>query len=251
MNVLWISANKLGFETFKSSQSLFPKSTTILTLSSDSTTVMYDGVSTSSWDQFGFPVVRIRKISESFEIINKINPDIVIMCGWRQRITKDLLDIPKMGWIGFHPTMLPKGRGSAPIINSILKGWNKSGLTMFYLTERLDDGDIIGQQPFEIDKNDHASDVYDKVIKSGQDLAKKYFPLLFNGEAPRKPQSEKEATFFDKPLLRNNMIDLDSEPLETAFRKIKAFSSPYNGAFIRKGKEKIIIWRAQLETLQE
>ena len=251
MNVLWLSANRLGFEIFKSSQNIFPESTTIMTLSNDSTTVMYDGIDTSSWDIFGFPVVRIKKISESFDIINKINPDVVIMCGWRQKITRELLDIPRMGWIGFHPTMLPKGRGPAPIINSILMGLKESGLTMFYLTASLDDGDIIGQQSFKIDTNDHASEVYEKVISSGQNLAKKYFPLIFSEKAPRSPQNEKEATFFDKPLLRNNMIDLESESFETAFRKIKAFSSPYNGAFIRKGKEKIIIWRGQFETLQE
>ena len=61
--------------------------------------------------------------------------------------------------------------------------------------------------------------------------------MLFEGKAPRTPQNEAEATFFDKPLLRNNMIDLESDSSETIYRKIKAFSKPYNGAFIRNGKK--------------
>ena len=105
MNLLWVSANRLGFELLKSSQNIIPKNTTILTLSKNSTTVMYDGVDTSSWDKFGLPVHRVERISESADVIKKINPDIVIMCGWRQKITRELLDIPRLGWVGFHPTM--------------------------------------------------------------------------------------------------------------------------------------------------
>jgi methionyl-tRNA formyltransferase len=249
MKVLWVSANILGLELLREVHSDIKDNLTILTLSEDATTVMYDGVSHTAWEEFGTTVKKIEKISESTEIIRKISPDIVIMCGWRQKITRELLDIPRLGWIGFHPTLLPAGRGPAPIINTILKGWKKSGLTMFYLSEGLDDGDIIGQESFEIEIDDHASDVYRKVILSGKKLVRKYIPLAMQEKAPRTKQKEEDATFFDKPLLRNNMIDLQKDEPEKIYQKIKAFSKPYDGAFIRKGKEKIIIWRGQVETL--
>ena len=247
MKILWVSANILGVELLREVYSEIKNNLTILTLSEDSTTVMYDGVSPDVWDEFDVKVEKIKKISESAEIIEKISPDIVIMCGWRQKITKELLEIPPHGWVGFHPTMLPEGRGPAPIINTILKGWKESGLTMFYLDEGLDSGDIIGQESFKIDQNDHAGDVYKKIIHSGKNLIRKYLPLLIQNRAPRISQIEEDATFFDKPLLRQNMIDLDKDTVETVYNKIKAFSKPYNGAFIRKGKKKIIIWRGHVE----
>jgi methionyl-tRNA formyltransferase len=250
MKILWVSANLLGLELLREAHSEIRDSLTILTLSKDSTTVMYDNVPADSWDDFGVEVVRVEKISESIQKIKEINPDLVIMCGWRQKITKELLEIPDKGWVGFHPTLLPKGRGPAPIINSILSGWEKSGLTMFYLSEGIDNGDIIGQESFEIDFDDHASEVYDKVIKSGKILIRKYIPLLIKNNAPRERQIEDDATFFNKPRLRDNLIDLDFETPDKIYKKIKAFSKPYNGAFVRIGKEKIIIWRGQLEISQ-
>tara|TARA_R110001583_G_scaffold7985_10_gene38943 strand:+ start:32010 stop:32771 length:762 start_codon:yes stop_codon:yes gene_type:complete len=250
MKILWVSANALGLELLREVHKEIKDNLTILTLSEDATTVMYDGVSHTAWEEFGVKVEKIKRISESAEIIRKISPDIVIMCGWRQKITKELLEIPKNGWVGFHPTLLPKGRGPAPIINSILSGWKKSGLTMFYLSEGLDAGDIIGQEPFEICFDDHASDVYEKITKSGKNLIRKYIPLLIKNKAPRDKQVEEHATFFNKPMLRDNLIDLDRETPDNIYRKIKAFSKPYNGAFVRIGKEKIIIWRGQLEASQ-
>ena len=105
------------------------------------------------------------------------------------------------------------------------------------------------EESFEIEIDDHASDVYRKVILSGKKLVRKYIPLAMQEKAPRTKQKEEDATFFDKPLLRNNMIDLQKDEPEKIYQKIKAFSKPYDGAFIRKGKEKIIIWRGQVETL--
>ena len=188
MKILWVSANLLGLELLKESRDIIGEDLSILTLSKSSKTIMYDAVSSSEWHQMGVPVEEVDRIEDSVEKIKEINPDLVIMCGWRQIITKELLEIPKLGWIGFHPTLLPKGRGPAPIINSILEGWKKSGLTMFYLTEGVDDGDIIGQDEFPISKNDHAMDVYNKVIQAGKNLVRKYLPLVVKENAPRAKQ---------------------------------------------------------------
>ena len=85
-----------------------------------------------------------------------------------------------------------------PLINSILNSFKESGVTMFYASEGLDDGDIIGQEKFSIEGSDYAGDVYDKVIESGRKLIRTYLPKLVLGEAPRIPQDHDRATVFNQ-----------------------------------------------------
>jgi len=245
MKILWISANKLGHELLKEVFNQIKNQVSIITLSKDSKTVMYDGIDSNYWHDFGCDVIQVDRINDAFDCVKEINPDLIIMCGWRQIIDKNILDIPTLGFVGFHPTLLPVGRGSAPIINSILSGYKKSGVTMYHVSEGLDDGDIIGQESFVIEKNDHASDVYEKIIYASKKLIKKYLPLLLENNAPRTKQDEAKATYFKKPSLKDNEIDLKNESKEQIFRKIKALSRPYRGAYIKCGNDKLIIWKAE------
>jgi methionyl-tRNA formyltransferase len=248
MDIVWLSANRLGYELLKEATNLKDQDIqAIITLSDKSKTVMYDAIEKERWHDFGIEVLEIDNLNEEKNLLNSISPDLVIMCGWRQIINKDILSIPKKGFVGFHPTLLPKGRGSAPIINSILNDIKESGITMFYVTECLDDGDIICQERFNIDESDHAEDVYNKVIKAGRRLIKTYLPLITQGKAPRMPQDNSKATFFERLRLEDNEIDLEKESIDEIYRKIKALSKPYMGAYIKKNGKKLIIWRAGLE----
>ena len=218
MKVVWLSANKFGYEVLKEAIKLEGIGiAAIITLSDKATTVMYDGIDKDKWGEFGVPVYRIERIDDEGDLLKELSPDVLMACGWRQIINKNILDLPKKGTIGFHPTLLPKNRGPAPIINTILNGVKKSGVTMFYLDEGLDSGDIIGQAEFEIADNDYASDVYEKVIDGGKKLVKQFLPLLAKGEAPRIPQNESEATFFEKRTLKGNEINLDEETPEQIY----------------------------------
>ena len=142
--------------------------------------------------------------------------------------------------------MLPFGRGGAPIINSILLGLESSGLTMFYVDEGKDSGDVIGQEPFHITNNDYAEDIYDKIIDCGRILVKKYLPLVALGNAPRIPQLEDNAEYLPPVSYEDNEIILEQDDPEMILRKIRAFSKPYRGAFIRVRNTKIVIWKADL-----
>jgi methionyl-tRNA formyltransferase len=245
MKILWLSANKLGYELVKEAVDL-NQDLSIITLNEQARTVMYDGIDHKQWHELGIPVYEIERINQAEDLIKNIQPDLIIMCGWRQIVDKTIIDIPKYGFIGFHPTLLPKGRGPAPIINSILHGFEKSGLSMFYVSPGLDDGDIIGQQPFQILPTDHANDVYEKVISAGKLLIKKYLPMLIVGTAPRIPQDHSQATIFPKLSLKDNEINLDDQT-EYNLRKIRALSTPYLGAYIKKGRNKLRIWNASVD----
>lgn len=248
MRVLWLSANKLGYELLLEAQKIETINIIgIITLSENSSTKIYDPIdSTKKWSDFGDPVFEIERINQEYAIIESLKPDIIIMCGWRQIVDEKILHLPPKGVIGFHPTPLPYGRGPAPIINSILLGMERSGLTMFYVNEGTDTGDIIGQQEFTILEDDYASDVYNKVIDSGRILIKKYLPLIAIGKNPRIPQNEKDAFVFPARNLNDNKIDLNNDSCDMIIKKIRGFSKPYDGAYIIKDNKKIIFWKAEL-----
>ncbi|MDD5086536.1 MAG: formyltransferase family protein [Candidatus Nanoarchaeia archaeon] len=245
-NIIWLSANKFGFELLKEASKI-SKIKAIITLKQDSKTIMYDGIDNEKWDDFNIDVYRIDKINEEEELIRELSPDIIVMCGWRQVIDEKILKIPKDYFVGFHPTLLPEGRGPAPIINSIMNNYHKSGLTLFHVSPGLDDGDIIGQDGFIISDDDYAMDVYNKAIDAGRKLIRKYLPMLIQGNAPRMKQDESKATIFCKRRIKDNEIDVKNESADNIYRKIRALSKPYNGAYIKKDNRKIIIWKAELE----
>lgn len=240
MRTIWLSANKFGNELLKTAAGIKELDiVAIITLSDRSRTIMYDAVDKKDWRGFEIPVYETIDINQDMDLIRSLNPDLIVMCGWRQILKPDLIRLPKKGIIGFHPTMLPFGRGGAPIINSILSGLKSSGVTMFYVDEGKDSGDIIGQEPFYISNNDYAEDVYNKMINCGRILINKYLPLVALGNAPRLPQSEDKAEYFPPVSYKDNEIFLDQDDPEMIMRKIRAFSKPYLGAFIRVRDKKL------------
>ena len=247
MNIIWLSANTLGYELLQTALSLPHHSiSTVVTLADDAKTVMYDGVPAKRWYELDVDVKEIHDVNKEADVIKNLQPDLIVMCGWRQVLSSTVLSIPPNGVIGFHPTLLPIGRGPAPIINSILHGFTSSGVTIFYVSEGLDDGDIIGQESFILNEQDYASDVYQKVIDAGKKLIQQYLPQLINGTAPRIPQDESQATVFPKLPLSNNELDIEHETIEEMYRKIRALSTPYKGAYLKKNGKKLIIWKAEM-----
>jgi len=243
MKIVWLSANDFGWHLLQTLTRMYKGRIVdaIITLSSESKTIMYD--INNNFEVFELPLYKIDNINEQEELLDRLKPDIIIVAGWRQIIDKKLLD--NYTFIGFHPTLLPFGRGPAPIINTILNDITESGVTMFYINEEMDSGDIIGQSTFTLRENNDSSDVYSYVIECGQELIKKYIPKILNGTAPRIPQDKNKAIYFDKPKLKDNKINLDDD-IDDIYKKIRALSYPYRGAYIEKDGKKLIIWEADL-----
>ncbi|MFA6414397.1 MAG: formyltransferase family protein [Candidatus Paceibacterota bacterium] len=249
MNIVWVSANTFGLELLKTAAALSDVSIqAVITLSEVATTRMYDGVPARAWEDVGIPVVRTERLDEDLDVVRRLAPSLLIVAGWRQVLSEGLLTLPSAGVVGFHPTLLPHGRGSAPIIHSILEGPHESGVTLFYLNQGVDTGDIIGQEPFCIEESDYASDVYTKVIGAGRVLVEKYVPLLAQGRAPRVPQDVAHATVYPRRGLRDNEL-LPEDSWETKRRKVRALAPPYDGAFLLRDGQKVII--RTIEELEE
>lgn len=187
------------------------------------------------------------------------SPDLIFIIGWSELAPSDLLDVPKKkhnsqyrhasthGCIGIHPTLLPQGRGRAPIPWAIIKGLKKSGVTMFYLEERADAGDVIDQREFDIHLDDDASSVYGVVAKLHYELMKDNLPLLVKGIAPRTHQDPNNVTFWPKRTPEDGIIDWSMSQADQ-YNWIRALTHPYPGAFTFWKGHKITIWKAHLRT---
>ena len=249
MKIVWLSANRFGYELLREAIRVV-RIDTVITLSEKATTRMYAPIKRGKWRvitiHHGIEWIEIERINDEVEKLKEISPDYIIVAGWRQIISQEILDIPKYGVIGFHPTLLPEGRGSAPIINTILFGVKMSGSSMFFYNNRIDAGDVISQRHFYITENDYAQDVYDKYINASINLIRFYLPILENGELSRKQQDESKAIYYPKRTILDNEITLFDD-LETIDRKVRAFSKPYLGAFIKRDGKKLIIERCRIE----
>ena len=103
-------------------------------------------------DKYDIPVFQPEKIKNDYERILEVKPNIIITCAYGQIIPKVLLDLPRLGCINVHASLLPKLRGGAPIHRAIINGYKKTGITIMYMSKEMDAGDIIATKEIEIEE---------------------------------------------------------------------------------------------------
>lgn len=140
-------------------------------------------------------VLQPEHIEESIEEIRVLQPDLIITCAYGQMLPYELLKVPKLGCINVHASLLPKYRGGAPIHRAIMNGATQTGVTIMYMSEGMDEGDIISQESIAIDPEDTASTLHDKLCILGRDLLLKTLPSIFNGTNSRTKQDSSQASY--------------------------------------------------------
>jgi len=177
--------------------------------------------------------------------IKKISPDLIVVCGWRKVIKPEILDIPKKGSIALHSSLLPRYRGFAPMTWPIINGEKETGITMIYMAEGIDNGDIIGQIKYKIGLKDTGYDIYKKAIDGATKLLVKYIPLIEVGKEPRKKQREENASFATARVPDQGIIDW-TKNAKDIYNLIRALTKPYPGAFTYHKGKKLFIWEAEI-----
>lgn len=145
----------------------------------------------------GIPVFQPEKIRvvEAYVKVIEWGADLIITAAFGQILPKALLEAPKLGCINVHASLLPELRGGAPIHYSILQGKSKTGVTIMYMVEKLDAGDILTQVEVPILENDHVGTMHDKLSIAGSNLLSHTIPSLLNGKLKPIKQNGSEATF--------------------------------------------------------
>jgi len=180
------------------------------------------------------------KIKEDYKYILEKNPDIIITCAYGQIIPNELIETPKYGAINVHASLLPKLRGGAPIHHAIIDGYKKTGITIMYMSSKMDAGDIISQKETIINEKENVGTLHDKLSKIGTELLKETLPLIFEQKNERIKQNEEEITFGYNITREEEKIDFNktAEQVYNQIRGLNPFPLAY--AILNEEETKII-----------
>lgn len=143
------------------------------------------------------------KTEETKNLIKELNPDLIVVVAYGKILPKEIIEIPKYGVINVHSSLLPKYRGAAPINAAIIHGESETGVTIMYIAEELDAGDIILSEKVSISDDDTFLSLHDKLKDLGAKALIKAVKLIERGDVKRVPQNHNEATFV-KPFSKED-----------------------------------------------
>ena len=189
-------------------------------------------------------VIQPKRIKEEYEEIIALEPDIIITCAYGQIIPKELLDYPKYGCINVHASLLPKLRGGAPIQRAIMNGYKKTGITIMYMEEKMDSGDMIEQEQIEILDTDNYKTLHDKLSKLGSELLIKTLPNILSGNINPIKQNEEEVTYgfnISKEDEKINFAKAKNE-IHNQIRGLDGFS----GAYCIFAGKRLKVWKSKV-----
>lgn len=194
----------------------------------------------------GIPFKYIDDINSNENIawIRSLSPDIIFCFGWSNLIKKDLLGLPKMGVVGYHPALLPKNRGRHPLIWALALGLNDSGSTFFFMTEGADDGDILSQEKIEILYEDDAKSLYNKVSNVALKQIETFLPKLQNNSFKTIKQNNDLANVWRKRGKVDGKIDFRMTS-RAIYNLVRALTKPYVGAHVEYNGQDISIWKVE------
>lgn len=196
----------------------------------------------------GIPCLAPAKINspESLDELRALRPDLIVVVAYGQILKKALLDLPRLGCINLHGSLLPKYRGAAPIQWAIARGENITGVTTMFMNERMDEGDIIRQEEEPILPEDTACTLGQRLAGRGAKLLLATVGEIRTGAAPRAKQDDNAATYAPRLKKTDGAIDWARPAIETANR-IRAFQPWPCCYFILNKKNTVKVFRARLE----
>jgi len=190
-------------------------------------------------EKAGMPLLKPEslKSDEGFaRALREAAPDLIVVAAYGKLLPKFVLEIPALGCVNIHASLLPEYRGAAPVQRAILDGKSEAGVTLMYMAEGLDAGDMIRAAKTDISCM-NAGELTDKLAGLGAELLMKELPLLAEGTAPRVPQDEGRATYAKKIDKAEGRIEFERAAEEIAL-KVRAMT-PAPGAYILKDGERI------------
>jgi len=197
----------------------------------------------------GAPILQPPRIKDpnTIEEIRAQTPDVIVVIAYGQILPRDVLEIPKIACLNLHASLLPRWRGAAPIQAAIAVGDQRTGITVMYMDEGLDTGDILLQRPGDILPDDTGGSLHDRLAQIAPEALLESLRLLAMGIAPRTPQDNTLATYAPKLKREHGKINW-SESAEVIERKIRGFN-PWPGAFTQIGGQNLKVFSATLVDL--
>lgn len=192
----------------------------------------------------GIPVYTTEEINSEqwIEKIRQMQPDVMFSFYYRKMIARKILEIPKVGSFNLHGSLLPHYRGRCPVNWVLVNGEKQTGVTLHYMVDKPDAGDIVGQKSVIIDFRDTAETLYGKLCREASALLDELLPLIKRGQIPRIKQDLASGSYFGGRRPEDGRIDWKKSALEI-YNLIRAVTRPYPGALaLLENNEKMIIW---------
>ncbi len=177
--------------------------------------------------------------------IRERHPEVGYCFGWSYLLNPEVLSIPELGFIGFHPTKLPRNRGRHPIIWALALGLEETASSFFFMEEGADTGDLLSQRDVPIHWEDDARSLYDRLIDVAKEQISNFTPQLAAGEYSREPQNDAKANYWRKRSREDGEIDWRMSS-NSVYNLIRALTRPYPGAHCIVNGHEVKIWSADV-----
>lgn len=182
------------------------------------------------------------KSKEAITTLRDLAPDVIVVMAYGQILPRSVLDIPKIACLNLHASLLPQYRGAAPIQAAIVAGDRETGITVMYMDEGLDTGDILLQSRIDIARDETGGSLHDKLAAIAPETLRDALQKLARGDAPRTPQDSSLASYARKLQRDDGRINWN-EPARLIERKVRAFD-PWPGAYTIVNRQKLKLFRA-------
>jgi methionyl-tRNA formyltransferase len=188
------------------------------------------------------------KDSQAIEEIRALTPDVIVVIAYGQILPGAVLEIPRIACLNLHASLLPRWRGAAPIQAAIAAGDRETGITVMYMDEGLDTGDVLLQRKIDISPSETGGSLHDRLAEAAPEALLESLSLLATGNAPRIPQDKSLATNAPKLNREDGRIDWN-ESAGAIERKIRAYD-PWPGAFTEFNNRKLKIFAGSIADLR-
>lgn len=187
--------------------------------------------------------VKVRNNPEFVEQLKDINPDVICVVAYGKIIPKEILDIPRLGCINVHGSLLPKYRGAAPIQWAVLNGDKETGITTMFMDVGMDTGDMINKEVVQIGDDETTGELWDRLSIIGANLLVKTLEDLENGTYKREKQGD---DFTVAPMIKKEMSKIDwKNQTSSEIKNLVRGLNPFMGAFSFLNDKKIKIWKVE------
>ena len=248
MRTVWVSDDVIGRDCLEAAAASGAEIVGVITLPQETT---IDRSARVPFDEaaarHGAELLVTRDVNsdETLEAVRSLDPELVFVVGWYQLVREPFIALASEGVFGMHPTLLPRHRGRASIPWAIISGLARTGVTLFEIVDAsADSGAIVGQAVVDIEPDDTATTLFERVSSAHVDLVREYVPQIVARTAPRIAQDPARASSWPRRRPADGIIDWETRA-PYLHDWVRAQTRPYPGAFTYLGDEKIVVWSAR------
>ena len=193
--------------------------------------------------------LKVKNNTEFIEKIKSLNPDVICVVAYGKILPKEILDIPRLGCINVHGSLLPKYRGAAPIQWAVINGEKQTGITTMYMDIGMDTGDMILKEALDIEDDETTGELWERLSSLGGKLLVDTLKLIEEGKAPREKQSD---DFTMAPMLNKEMAKINwNEKSAADIKNLVRGLNPIMGAYTYINNKKLKLWKVNTMSFSE